>query len=170
MPTSISNSGLLHVAEWLDNKFIHPSQKTNQTLIYALLFSQNIIPRYTLNPLRRRVAFSRLIRNQSSCQESSVKQSIGGNHGPEFDAIIMESGFGGAVSALRLAEGGYRVLVRSVSALEARRVPSITRSDWLWNEGHPERSNGWLDIRQRKYRNCLPETVWAVVHSTSPTL
>ena len=43
--------GLLHVAEWLDNKFIHPSQKTNQTLIYALLFSQNIIPRYTLNPL-----------------------------------------------------------------------------------------------------------------------
>jgi hypothetical protein len=43
--------GLLHVAEWLDNKFIHPSQKTNQTLVYALLFSQGIIPRYTLNPL-----------------------------------------------------------------------------------------------------------------------
>ena len=43
--------GLLHVAEWLDNKFINPSQKTNQTLVYALLFSQGIIPRYTLNPL-----------------------------------------------------------------------------------------------------------------------
>jgi hypothetical protein len=43
--------GLLHVAEWLDNKFIHPSQKTNQTLVYALLFSQGIIPHYTLNPL-----------------------------------------------------------------------------------------------------------------------
>jgi hypothetical protein len=42
--------GLLHVAEWLDNKFIHPSQKTNQTLVYALLFSQGIIPHYTLSP------------------------------------------------------------------------------------------------------------------------
>ncbi|MEP6920536.1 MAG: hypothetical protein ABI967_05370 [bacterium] len=42
--------GLLHVAEWLDNKFIHPSQKTNQTLVYALLFSQGILPHYTLNP------------------------------------------------------------------------------------------------------------------------
>lgn len=43
--------GLLHAAEWLDNKFIHPSQKTNQTLVYALLFSQGIIPHYTLKPL-----------------------------------------------------------------------------------------------------------------------
>lgn len=42
--------GLLHVAEWLDNKFIHPSQKTNQTLVYALLFSQGIIPHYKLDP------------------------------------------------------------------------------------------------------------------------
>ena len=43
--------GLLHVAEWLDNKFIHPSRKTNQTLVYALLFSQGIIPHYTLSPV-----------------------------------------------------------------------------------------------------------------------
>jgi len=42
--------GLLHVGEWLDNKIIHPSRKTNQTLVYALLFSQGIIPFYTLNP------------------------------------------------------------------------------------------------------------------------
>jgi hypothetical protein len=42
--------GLLHVAEFLDNK-IHPSKKTNQTLVYALLFSQGIIPDYTLNPV-----------------------------------------------------------------------------------------------------------------------
>lgn len=43
--------GLLHVGEWLDNKFIHPSRKTNQTLVYALLFSQGIIPHYTLSPV-----------------------------------------------------------------------------------------------------------------------
>jgi len=42
--------GLLHVAEFLDNK-IHPSKKTNQTLVYALLFSQRIIPNYTLNTI-----------------------------------------------------------------------------------------------------------------------
>jgi len=42
--------GLLHVAEFLDNK-IHPSKKTNQTLVYALLFSQGIIPDYTLSPI-----------------------------------------------------------------------------------------------------------------------
>lgn len=41
--------GLLHVAEFLENK-IHPSKKTNQTLVYALLFSQGIIPDYTLDP------------------------------------------------------------------------------------------------------------------------
>jgi hypothetical protein len=41
---------LLHVAEFLDNK-IHPSKKTNQTLVYALLFSQGVIPDYTLNPV-----------------------------------------------------------------------------------------------------------------------
>jgi hypothetical protein len=42
--------GLLHVLEFLDNK-IHPSKKTNQTLVYALLFSQGIIPHYTLDPI-----------------------------------------------------------------------------------------------------------------------
>jgi hypothetical protein len=42
--------GLLHVAEFLDNK-IHPNKKTNQTLVYALLFSQGIIPNYTLSPV-----------------------------------------------------------------------------------------------------------------------
>ena len=43
--------GLLHVAEWLDNEVFHPGQKTDQTLVYALLFSQGIIPRYTLSPI-----------------------------------------------------------------------------------------------------------------------
>jgi cholesterol oxidase len=66
----------------------------------------------------------------------------------DFDAVVIGSGFGGAVSALRLAEGGYRVLVlergRRWHRLE---YPSVTRSDWLWDESHPERTNGWLDVR-----------------------
>lgn len=43
--------GLLHVAEWLHNEVLNPGQTTDQTLVYALLFSQGIIPRYTLLPL-----------------------------------------------------------------------------------------------------------------------
>lgn len=42
--------GLLHVAEWLDNELLHPGKKTDQTRVYTLLFSQGIIPRYTLSP------------------------------------------------------------------------------------------------------------------------
>lgn len=42
--------GLNHVGEWLQNKF--SSKKTNQTLVYALLFSQGINPTYTLDPLK----------------------------------------------------------------------------------------------------------------------
>jgi cholesterol oxidase len=66
----------------------------------------------------------------------------------DFDAVVIGSGFGGAVSALRLAEGGYKVLVlergRRWHRLE---YPSVTRRDWLWDEAHPDRTNGWLDIR-----------------------
>jgi hypothetical protein len=41
----------LHVFEWLDNKLLHPDQKTDQAQVYALLFSQGIIPNYTLDTL-----------------------------------------------------------------------------------------------------------------------
>jgi hypothetical protein len=44
-------TGLLHVFEYLDNKLLHPDQKTDQAQVYALLFSQGIAPDYTLNPL-----------------------------------------------------------------------------------------------------------------------
>jgi hypothetical protein len=39
--------GLLHVGEWLDNK-VGKIRKTDQTLVYGLLFSQGITPDYTL--------------------------------------------------------------------------------------------------------------------------
>jgi hypothetical protein len=42
--------GLAHVAEWLDNK-IHAGKKTDQTQVYALLFSQGITTDYTLDPI-----------------------------------------------------------------------------------------------------------------------
>lgn len=41
--------GLRHVGEWLDNNVFHNDKKTDQTLVYALLYSQGILPCYTLS-------------------------------------------------------------------------------------------------------------------------
>lgn len=66
----------------------------------------------------------------------------------DFDAVVIGSGFGGAVSALRLAEGGYKVLVLERGRRWHRLdYPSITRKDFLWDESKPAETNGWLDIR-----------------------
>jgi hypothetical protein len=43
--------GLAHAREWLENNVFKPGHKTNQALVYALLYAQGIIPRYTLDPV-----------------------------------------------------------------------------------------------------------------------
>jgi hypothetical protein len=43
--------GVGHVFEWLDNNVFQPGKRTEQTHVYALLFSQMIEPYYTLDPL-----------------------------------------------------------------------------------------------------------------------
>ena len=43
--------GLGHVVEWLENNVFRPGHKTNQGLVYALLYDQNILPDYTLDPV-----------------------------------------------------------------------------------------------------------------------
>ena len=42
--------GLAHAKEWLENNVFRPGHKTNQALVYALLYAQGIIPRYALDP------------------------------------------------------------------------------------------------------------------------
>lgn len=42
--------GLAHAKEWLVNNVFRPGHKTDQTLVYGLLFAQGILPYYTLDP------------------------------------------------------------------------------------------------------------------------
>lgn len=43
--------GLAHAREWLDNNVFRPGHKTDQSLVYGLLYAQGIFPRYTLDPV-----------------------------------------------------------------------------------------------------------------------
>jgi cholesterol oxidase len=66
----------------------------------------------------------------------------------DFDVIVIGSGFGGAITACRLAEANYKVLV-----LERGRrwavgaYPRKPDDSWLWDHDKPELLNGWFDLR-----------------------
>jgi cholesterol oxidase len=66
----------------------------------------------------------------------------------DFDAVVIGSGFGGAVTACRLAEAGYRVLIlergRRWDVTDYPREPGDA---WIWDQEHPETDNGWIDFR-----------------------
>jgi hypothetical protein len=54
--------GLAHVAEWLENNVFRPGHKTNQALIYGMLYSQRILPVYTLDPVAATTTRSAVLR------------------------------------------------------------------------------------------------------------
>ncbi|MEY4906778.1 MAG: choline dehydrogenase [Pseudomonadota bacterium] len=66
----------------------------------------------------------------------------------DFDAVVIGSGFGGAVSACRLAEAGRRVLVLERGRQwTPKTYPRDEGDPWLWNQDHAHRFNGWADVR-----------------------
>ena len=69
--------GLAHAKEWLENNVFRPGHKTNQALVYALLYAQGIIPRYVLDPApstTRHAAPTVTLRRVSSRQRGSSKR------------------------------------------------------------------------------------------------
>jgi cholesterol oxidase len=65
-----------------------------------------------------------------------------------FDCIVIGSGFGGAITACRLAEAGYKVLILERGRRwDKTTYPSVTGKDWIWDHKKPELLNGWSDLR-----------------------
>jgi len=61
----------------------------------------------------------------------------------DYDAIVIGSGFGGAISACRLAEAGYRVLILERGRRWDRAsYPRKPEDPWVWNHLNPEAENG----------------------------
>jgi cholesterol oxidase len=65
-----------------------------------------------------------------------------------YDYVIVGSGFGGAVSACRLAARGKKVLVLERGRRwKPEEFPRGPDDAWLWDHRRPHRCNGWIDLR-----------------------
>jgi cholesterol oxidase len=65
----------------------------------------------------------------------------------QYDVIVIGSGFGGAVTACRLAERGQRVLILERGRRwEAKDFPREPSDPWLYDQNNPAKLNGWLDF------------------------
>lgn len=65
-----------------------------------------------------------------------------------FDVIVIGSGFGGAVTACRLAEKGGRVLVLERGRRwDPKDYPRDVGDAWFWDQDEPHKQNGWIDLR-----------------------
>jgi cholesterol oxidase len=77
------------------------------------------------------------------------------SHMMDADAIIIGSGFGGAITGCRLAQAGYKVLILERGrewTYEEKKANSYPRLNsnpdvWEWSHFHPELLNGWMDLR-----------------------
>lgn len=69
----------------------------------------------------------------------------------DYDAIVIGSGFGGSITAWRLAERNHRVLVLERGRRwDPSTYPRKPEDDWIWSHTHPETYHGWADLRRFK--------------------
>jgi cholesterol oxidase len=89
----------------------------------------------------------------------------------DYDVVVIGSGFGGAVTAYRLAKARYSVLILERGHRwgpnkgkrdemnekgdykddEVMNLPRTAKDAWFWDHKHPEQSHGWLDFRSFPY-------------------
>lgn len=80
----------------------------------------------------------------------------------DFDAIVIGSGFGGAITTCRLSESRQEVLI-----LERGRewdkdsYPHKPEDDWIWSHSSPEKFHGWLDFRTFSDMSVAPGVIVA---------
>lgn len=66
----------------------------------------------------------------------------------DYDVIVIGSGFGGSVTAARMAEAGKRVLVLERGRRwEPEDFPRGPGDAWFYDVDKPQSHNGWLDLR-----------------------
>jgi cholesterol oxidase len=67
----------------------------------------------------------------------------------DCDVLIIGSGFGGAITACRLAEKGAKVRVLERGhRWDKTTYPRKPEDEWIWSREHPERYHGWADLRR----------------------
>ena len=65
-----------------------------------------------------------------------------------YDVIVIGSGFGGAITACRLAEKGAKVLILERGRRwETKDYPRDLDDAWLYDPQEPHKQNGWVDFR-----------------------
>ena len=66
----------------------------------------------------------------------------------DYDAIVIGSGFGGAVTACRLAEKGMSVCVLERGRRwQPQDYPRSPDDPWWWSGDEPQKHNGWIDLQ-----------------------
>ncbi|MCH8310251.1 MAG: GMC family oxidoreductase [Chloroflexi bacterium] len=66
----------------------------------------------------------------------------------KYDAVVIGSGFGGAVTACRLAEQGRSVLILERGRRwQVEDYPRDLGDDWIWDQHKPQKRHGWIDLR-----------------------
>ena len=66
----------------------------------------------------------------------------------DFDVVVIGSGFGGSITACRLAQKNKRVLVLERGKEWTKDTyPRAITDEWIWSQEHPEKHHGWTDLR-----------------------
>jgi len=70
------------------------------------------------------------------------------NNVADYDVVVIGSGFGGAVTACRMAQKGYSVCVLERGhRWKPEDYPRNPTDNWWWDVDKPASKNGWIDLQ-----------------------